>query len=810
MNHATDLGSPAWGQIASRSLDEVKGYILAPYREGEPFVPDSFGGVFRDASKVARILDFGCGVGRNAVVLRERCDELALYDIPQMVAHCQSLGSDAKIRITSDWAEVLSGTYDLTVAAFVFQHIESIDVFHYYVESLSRVTDYLHIRGRHWRDGPGRDNVLKLILDTGFFELRTITPGKDKVLNSIADQDVHFEALLRTRCTDLHRSRNAKILDRPEPIRVRLEDFDLLFDRQALGDERGIGRVSRNLLAELQRMQTSSREGAAHVEVPEVQFFSSVHWCPDTLVSPSAILIHDVIPLKYPYAFAGSAEEWQARLMHVAKQADCIFTFSRSSALDIQAFFGVSPSRIHIVPNGVRPLPDAGSGSVRRPTPPYLVYVGTDEPHKNAEFLLDVLERPELATYSLAMAGYTGALPELVRSRGLSERVICYGKLSDTDLAYLLRGSHALLCPSLYEGFGLPPLEAGWLGVPAVCSDRPAMNECLRGATVLVDPHDPGDWAAQILRLRHKEFRSERVHAIQRKARGYTFPLLAEGLLRGLRQSLFGDGPATCSRQAATPPANLSYRKFDPPLMVQAIEKYEKDPLRAELYTGHDSPVLLFSTMAGPWRKAFSNWVGMARRFQYDFAILGRNQGYLKHYSKCRAAHDFLKTLPEDQIVCQLDSTDAFICARPEALYERFLAHDSAFVIGAESGPNPENSWDGNKPWSWSNAGFVIGEAGQFVKALSDILSPTEYNLDVWDAYGHFCDQHALNLHFLKGSPKVEACLNTSRNLVANWSDDIDGHSTSATMPDTCAFHFYGGQFRAYDRVGASYGLEPL
>ncbi len=801
-----DLGSPVWARIARLPVEQARGYILASYRDGEPFAPDRFDGVIKDGRRVGRILDFGGGLGRNLASLRGYCDELVMYDIEPMVAACRGLIDAPDIRLTSDWSEVTSVTYDFAVANFVLQHIESVDAFRHYLAELSRVTDYLHVRGRHWRDGDGRDNVLRLILDMDCFQLRNISPGRNAVLQSQTGGDLHFEALFRTRHRPLHRERNQQALDIPTPTSVPLGDFDLLFDRQALSDRRGIGRVSGNLLAELQALATAAEGGGN--DRSGVWFFSTIHSCPERLPSPCAVMIHDVIPLKYPYEFGAVAESWQIRLSAIARQADLILTFSASSACDIEAFLGIDRSRIKVVPNGVRALPDVDTASLQRPAAPYLVYIGTDEPHKNAGLLFDVLERPEMGDYSLALCGYTGELRDRAAERGLADRVTDYGRLSDEDLGFLLKGAHALVFPSLYEGFGLPPLEAGLLGVPAVCSDRAAMNEILDGAAELVDPAEPAAWSAAILRLQNGELRRRRVAAMVRRARQHRFDNLARRVVDIVAPLAVG---AEALSVTATPTAagDHDYRRFDPPLLLQAIEKYREEPLRAETFAGKDPPVLLFSTMAGKWRKGFANWVDMAERFGYDYAILGRNQGYLKHYSKCRAAHDFLLGLPPDTLVCQLDSTDAFICAPPDTLSRRFLDHGVDMVVGAERGPHPENSWDGGKSWSWGNTGLVIARAEQVVQVLGEILSPTRRNLELWDDYGHFCDQHAFNVHLLRGATGIVARLNTSRDLVVNWDEATDAEDAQA-VPDTCALHFYGGQFAAYNRFARRLGLEQL
>lgn len=254
---------------------------------------------------------------------------------------------------------------------------------------------------------------------------------------------------------------------------------------------------------------------------------------------------------------------------------------------------------------------------------------------------------------------------------------------------------------------------------------------------------------------------------------------------------------------------SMSSHLIEKPVLLNSMYAYDKKPLAAEFVQKFGSSVVLIGMRAGPKRPAFSNWIKMAKHFRYDYALLGKHQPYVPHYSKAKAPYDFIKKLPAQTLVCILDSTDGFICAGPDTLRRNFLSYNKSIVFGAEKGPYPENSWKNNEPWSWCNAGFIMGYAGALTQTYHDILTLSPKNNIIWDRYGHFCDQHAFNLYFLNEQTQNEATIDDQRKLVWNWdpsNDDVMDIAKGAT----CAVHFFGNRFAYYDIVGQTFKLKPL
>ena len=140
----------------------------------------------------------------------------------------------------------------------------------------------------------------------------------------------------------------------------------------------------------------------------------------------------------------------------------------------------VPRERIVVVPNGVDPIFNPEGP---RANGDYVLAVGTLEPRKNLERTIRAAERLGVELRIVGARGWGGVEPSGSHVRWL-------GRLADEELAEQYRGAHSVVYPSLYEGFGIPILEAMACGTPVVTSDRGAMQEIAGDAAVLVDPLD--------------------------------------------------------------------------------------------------------------------------------------------------------------------------------------------------------------------------------------------------------------------------------------------------------------------------------
>lgn len=237
-------------------------------------------------------------------------------------------------------------------------------------------------------------------------------------------------------------------------------------------------------------------------------------YTPRRLAIPRVATIHDLtffrIPRRYPLA-----RRWYYRAIALtARRAERIIVPSSAVAADAVRYLRMHPSRIRIIPEAPRTglrAPDPARVHAFRAAngleAPYLLCLGTAEPGKRAVDAIRALPaiRERHPHALLALAGNPGPLLEPLqreaRRLGVQPAVRFLGYVPDADLPALLAGAAALVFPSLFEGFGLPPLEAMACGTPVIATDAPAMNEVLNGAARLVPLRSPDAIAHEAVRL---------------------------------------------------------------------------------------------------------------------------------------------------------------------------------------------------------------------------------------------------------------------------------------------------------------------
>ena len=188
---------PYWISIASAPLDDIKEALITGYKKGKPFSPHNYH-FFRDDIQNCRILDFGCGIGRNFSSLMPYARSLVAYDIPEMIGACRQLGTLTNVDLHDDWDKVNSMRFDVTVATLVLQHLIPDEALGWHLLEISRVSAYMYVSGRAWCDGSKNQNVLCEILDTGHFEFIRGS-GSEKELRNIKHPDgTHIEFLVKS------------------------------------------------------------------------------------------------------------------------------------------------------------------------------------------------------------------------------------------------------------------------------------------------------------------------------------------------------------------------------------------------------------------------------------------------------------------------------------------------------------------------------------------------------------------------------------------------------------------------------------
>jgi glycosyltransferase involved in cell wall biosynthesis len=317
----------------------------------------------------------------------------------------------------------------------------------------------------------------------------------------------------------------------------------------------GIGTYVRNLLRQLARLDTASEyvllcrpddlgiaarlgpnfravaerarpySAAEQVTIParllaeRIDLFHTPHYVlPPLVPCRSVVTIHDCIhllfrqylPNRFAYAYA-RAVMWSA-----TRRSDRILTVSEASKRDILRQFRVASDKVSVIPNAIDDrflsLPDDESQVLVRERfqieGDFLLYAGNIKPHKNVERLIDafhLLHREGFDHLTLIVIGddvsQYATLRHAVHRYKLHKAVRFLGYVSPDTMAALYRAATVFVFPSLYEGFGLPPLEALAMGTPVVTSNVSALPEVVGDAAVLIDPYDPASIADGVRRI---------------------------------------------------------------------------------------------------------------------------------------------------------------------------------------------------------------------------------------------------------------------------------------------------------------------
>ena len=265
------------------------------------------------------------------------------------------------------------------------------------------------------------------------------------------------------------------------------------------------------------------------------------------------VTIHDIIHVLFPEFLPHSLGFAYARMSirFAVRRGRVLVTGSRTTAEDLKRLFGASEDRLRVIPHGVHaeflvagePEQDRASRASLGVGGPYLLHVGNHKPHKNAEGLLKA--------YQLLVMGRRGGVPPLImaggfpadgelaqraRAMGLEGRVRCVGHVERRQLAALFRGATAFVYPTLYEGFGLPVLEAMACGVPVVAGDISAIREVAGDAVLRVNPRDVVELAGAVRRLLEQpDLQAQLRERGSERARAFSWRKAAEATLEAYR-----------------------------------------------------------------------------------------------------------------------------------------------------------------------------------------------------------------------------------------------------------------------------------
>ena len=277
-----------------------------------------------------------------------------------------------------------------------------------------------------------------------------------------------------------------------------------------------------------------AREGARLVHEPH-------YVLPPLIKCRSVVTIHDCIHLMFPQYLPNRLAYVYAKgsMWIAARKANRILTVSEASKRDILHFFNVAPEKVVVIHNAIderfmSPADPERMDLVRQRYQldhPFVLYVGNIKPHKNIERLIDAFGRARIQgpdNLKLIIIGdeiskYPG-LRQSVHKHKLDKHVRFLGFQPMETLAAFYRLARVFVFPSLYEGFGLPPLEAMACGAPVVTSNVSSLPEVAGGAALLVDPYDEEAIAAGIVRaVTDEALRADLIARGRERARSFSW-----------------------------------------------------------------------------------------------------------------------------------------------------------------------------------------------------------------------------------------------------------------------------------------------
>lgn len=239
--------------------------------------------------------------------------------------------------------------------------------------------------------------------------------------------------------------------------------------------------------------------------------------CPDFIPPfrrrcPAVITVHDLAFLRFPETKDSEGLGYYGQIERAVADADGIIAVTEATRQDLVLLLDVALDRVSVIHHGIspafRPLPDRepvkAFCQAKGLPESFILWVGTIEPRKNLDALLRAVTLlPDNST--LVVTGERGwrnnqtwdLLQQLVRT----SRASYFGPADENDLVMLYNAAWVFAYPSLYEGFGFPPLEAMACGIPVVASTTPALREVLGDAALFVEPDDVEGLAGQLARL---------------------------------------------------------------------------------------------------------------------------------------------------------------------------------------------------------------------------------------------------------------------------------------------------------------------
>lgn len=283
-----------------------------------------------------------------------------------------------------------------------------------------------------------------------------------------------------------------------------------------------------------------------HVDI----FFAPTSFIIPAIHNPKKIkvlmTIHDLVAFLFPEKHNRKAVFIERLcLKHALKKVAKVVAVSENTKKDVEKMFNIDKDLVSVIPLSAsdvfQPLPKEDLDLFKtenRITDKFILGVGTLEPRKNFETLVKAFAKisRELLNYKLLIVGkkgwYFDTIFETVRSEHVIEKVEFLGYIPERDLVKLYNLASVFVYPSLYEGFGIPPLDAMQSGCPVITSNVASLPEVVGDAAIMVDPNKISELAEAIKKvITNEELRKEMIHKGKLRVKKFSWKTNAENIL---------------------------------------------------------------------------------------------------------------------------------------------------------------------------------------------------------------------------------------------------------------------------------------
>ena len=286
---------------------------------------------------------------------------------------------------------------------------------------------------------------------------------------------------------------------------LELSAFAVTWRRRELLEELlppGIGARQRSMPARpLQAIWSRSSMPSVECFIGKADVVHGTNYVvPPTRRAGRLVTVYDLTMVHFPELCHPSSLRFPALIERAVREGAHVHVTASAIGEEVTERFGISADRLHYLPLGIPELPEP-SPNPNLLSAPYILAVGTAEPRKDlpgliAAFNLLAQEHQDLRLVHVGPDGWgSEALEQAIANSPFKDRIIRTGYLDDASLARLMKEAELLAYPSIYEGFGFPPLQAMKIGTPVVASDTAVLRETIGSGGLLVPPGSPENLA---------------------------------------------------------------------------------------------------------------------------------------------------------------------------------------------------------------------------------------------------------------------------------------------------------------------------